>query len=254
MTMRLSSSSEKLRRAGFTLPELSVAIAASTIVLGGLLLTMMSLSRAFDATEKYARAHASQVRLIDSIALDLRRATAVSITTSPASNPSSAANTSAKFSYGASNTQTIQDGTYDPVNNRIGGRSNPSTYLTLKIPGYYKSNDPASTDYRNVTTLISTGRAVRYGTAAGVAAETTVQYRKAYVATYGSECFVRREEGVDRVLVGKAELINVSLVAQSDGTFVINDSVTPTFSNHRSQTTIREMSSDRVMLRNPRRD
>ena len=105
-----------------------------------------------------------------------------------------------------------------------------------------------------MTTLISTGRAVRYGTSAGVAADTTVQYRKAYVATYGSECFVRREEGVDRVIVEKAELINVSLIAQADGTFVISSSVTPTFSNRRSQTAVRRTSSDRVMLRNPRKD
>ena len=41
---------------------------------------------------------------------------------------------------------------------------------------------------------------------------------------------------------------------KADGTFVISDSVTPTFSNRRSQTTVREMSSDRVMLRNPRKD
>ena len=254
MILHPSPSAQRPRRAGFTLPELSVAIAASTLVLGSLLLAMMSLSRSFDATEKYARAHASQVRLIDSIAMDLRRATAISSTTSTTSNPAAAGNSSAKFSYGASNTQTIQDGTYDAVNNRIGGSTNPSTYLTLTIPGYYKSNDPAATDYRNVTTLISTGRAVRYGTSSGVAADSTVQYRKAYVGTYGTECFVRREEGVDRVLVEKAELINVSIIAQSDGTFVINDSVTPTFSNRRSQTTVREMSSDRVMLRNPRKD
>ena len=254
MIKRIVSSGERSRRAGFTLPELSVAIAASTIVLGSLMLAMMSLSRSFDATEKYARAHAAQVRLIDSIAMDLRRATAISITTSANSNPNSAANTSAKFSYSASNTMTILDGTYDAVNNRIRGSTNPSTYLTLTIPGYYKNNDPASTDYRNVTTLISTGRAVRYGTSAGVAADTTVQYRKAYVGTYGTECFVRREEGVDRFIVEHAELINVNIIAQSDGTFVINDSVTPTFSNRGSRTTIREMSSDRVMLRNPRKD
>lgn len=252
--MRMVPSLERPRRAGFTLSELSVSMAASTIVLGSLMLAMMSLSRSFDATERYARAHTAQVRLIDAIAMDLRRATAIAITTSASSNPTAPGNTSAKFSYGASNTRDIQDGTYDAVNNRVGGSSNPSTYLTLTIPGYYKSNTPASTDYRTVTTLISTGRAVRYGTSAGVAADTTVQYRKAYVATYGSECFIRREEGVDRVIVEKAELINVSLMAQADGTFVISDTVTPTFSNRGSRTTVRQMSSDRVMLRNPRKD
>ncbi len=254
MTGRLLSTGQRWLRRGFTLPELSVSLAASSIVFGGVMLTTISLTRSFDATEKSARAQAAQVRLIDSIAMDLRRATAISVTTSATSNPSAIGNTSAKLSSSGTSSMTILDGTYDPVNNRVGGRTNASTYLTLTIPGYYKSNTPSSSDYQNVTTLISTGRAVRYGTWAGVAADNVVQYRQAFVPTYGTECFIRREAGVDRVIAEKAELIGVAVTAQADGTFVITASLTPTFSNRGSRTTIRELSSDRVMLRNPRTD
>ena len=242
------------RRSAFTLPELSVSLVASTVVLGSLLLAMMGLSRSFDATEKFARGHAAQTRLMDAISMDLRRATAISATTSPTSNPAALGNTTTKLSSDATSTVIITDGTYDAVNNRIGGASSPSIYLTLTIPGYYKSNDATTSDYRTVTTLISTGSSVRYGTSAGVAANTTVQYRKAYVATYGSECFIRREEGVDRVIADHAEFINVSLTAQANGTFTVSSSVTPTFSNQGHRTAIRRTNSDQVMLRNPRID
>ena len=256
--MKQSCHSAITRRRGFTLAELIVALGASTLVFGSLLLAMTSLRHSFDASEKYSRAQAAQIRLIDAIAMDLRRSVAVAITTSATSNPAAAGNTTAKFSYSASNaaanTSAIQDGTFDAVNNRPRATTGSSTYLTLTIPGYYQSNDPAAASYRNATTLVSTGRAVRYGTSSAVAADITVQYRRAYQATYGKECFVRREDGVDRVILDDATLINLSITAQADGTFVVNDTVTPTFGNRGSRTTIREMSSDRVMLRNPRKD
>lgn len=254
--MNLPRPLAKTRRRGFTLAELIVALGASSLVFGSLLLAMTSLRYSFDATEKYSRAQASQIRLIDAIAMDLRRSVAVAITTSATSNPAAAGNTTAKFSYSttAANTSAIQDGTFDAVNNRPRASTGSSTYLTLTIPGYYQSNDPADASYRKATTLISTGRAVRYGTSSAVAADITVQYRRDYQAAYGKECFVRREDGVDRVILEDATLINLSITAQADGTFVVNDTVTPTFSNRGSRTTIREMSSDRVMLRNPRKD
>lgn len=242
----------------FTVAEMVVAMAASTMVFGSLILTMTSLSRSFDATEKYSRAQAAQIRLIDSMGMDLRRAVGISVTTSATSNPAATGNTSVKFSYSstnaAANTCAITDGTYDSVNNRTRALTGASTYLTFTLPGYYQSNDPASSSYRNATNLISTGRAVRYGTSSAVAGHITVQYRRAYHSTYGKECFVRREDGVDRVILEDAGLINASVVAQSDGTFVISDTITPTFSSRTGATTIREMSSDRVMLRNPRLD
>ena len=86
----------KTRRHGFTLAELMIAIGASTLVFGSLLLVMTSLRQSFDATEKYSRAQAAQIRLIDAIGMDLRRAVAIGITTSTSSNPASTANTTAR--------------------------------------------------------------------------------------------------------------------------------------------------------------
>lgn len=245
-------------KGGFTLAETTVALAASSIVLGGLMMSMMSLRRTFSATESYSRAQAAQIRLIDAVAMDLRRATGVAITTSTTSNPAASGNTTARFAYSASapasNNVTVQDGTYDSVNDVVGVGTASSKYLTLTLPGVYQSQNAASANYRKVTTLISTGRAVRYGTSAGVAADVTVQYRKTFVPAYGSECYVRREDGVDRVIVERADYMDLDIIAQEDGSFVVDAWFTPTYSNARARSNARVTSSDRVMLRNPRRD
>ena len=246
------------RNVAFTAAELLVAMATSSIVLAGLFVATTSLTKTLTAIERYSRSQAAQNRLIDSVAIDLRRAVGVSITTAPGSNPSSPANTTVKFAYNPANprlnTKTIQDGSYDPVTNLVGGKSTASTYLNLTLPGFYQSNSPASKLYREPMTLITSGNAVRYGTKAGVAADITVQYRKEYVTEFGSECYVRREAGVDRVIVEKAEAMDLDITAQANNSFVVDAWFVPTFKYSRSASTARVTSSDRVMLRNPRKD
>jgi type II secretory pathway pseudopilin PulG len=258
MNTRLFMPSRSAAENGFTLAEVVVALGASTIVMGALFLSITSLSRTFNATESYSRAQAAQIRLIDAVALDLRRSTGVAITTAPTSNPAAASNTTVRFAYtptsSTANTVTVWDGTYDYIKDVVGGGSGASTYLTLTIPGIYRSANPLSADYRNVTTLISTGRAVRYGTSAGVIPDVTVQYRRAYVPKYGAECYIRREAGVDQVIAEKADYMDLDVMAQEDGSFVVDAWFTPTFSNARARGNARVTSSDRVMLRNPRRD
>ena len=243
---------------GFTLAETMVALAASSIIMGSLLVAATSLRRTFSATEAYSRAQAAQIRLIDAVAMDLRRSTGVAITTAPTSNPAATGNTTVRFAYAggaaSANTVTVQDGTYDSVKEVAGGGTGPSKYLTLTLPGFYQSQSSTSVDFRKVTTLISTGRAVRYGTSAGVAADVTVQYRKAYLSGYGGECYIRRESGVDQVVVEKADYMDLDLIAEADGSFVVDAWYTPTYSNAGKRSNARVTSSDRVMLRNPRRD
>jgi prepilin-type N-terminal cleavage/methylation domain-containing protein len=243
--------------AGFTLVELLIAVGASGIVLGALAVATTSLAKSFDAMETYSRQQAASVRVMDAIAMDLRRASGVAITTSSTSNPNAAGNTTAKFSYSttaSANVKAITDGTFDPVNNRVGGRANPSTYLTLTLPGFYQANDPTAGAYRSRTTLTVAGGDVRYGTSAGAAADVTVQYRKAYHSNYGSECIIRREGGIDRVIAEKAEYLDITLTAQTGNAFLVQTSYIPTFSSARRKSTHRVAASDRVMLRNPRRD
>jgi Tfp pilus assembly protein FimT len=245
---------------GFSLAELMVALAVTSLVMGGLTVTAISLGKSFKATELYSKSNSAQIRLIDAMAMDLRRAVSISITTSSDSNPSSTSNTSTRFAYSSSdptqNTKTIRDGTFDPIALRSGVASAPSTYLTLQIPGYYKSNSIATANYRLETMLTSTGRTVCYGNPAGsgVAPPVTVQYREGYLSKYGSQCYIRREAGVDTVIAAQAELMDLDITAKSDGSFVVDSWFTPTFSNRRHLTDARVTSSDRVMLRNPRID
>jgi type II secretory pathway pseudopilin PulG len=243
---------------GFTLMELVIALGASSIVLGALSLATVGLGKSFNAMERYSREQAASVRVMDAVAMDLRRATGVAITTSAASNPVATGNVTAKFSYSATNAaanvKTILDGTFDPVNNRVGGRTNPSTYLTLTLPGYYQGNNPSAAGYRSRVALTVSDDVIRYGSAAGPAADVTVQYRKAYQPAYASECLIRREAGVDRVIAERVEYLDVTLTAQSDNVFLLQTTFVPTFSTARTRTAQRVAASDRVMLRNPRRD
>ncbi len=243
-----------MNRNAFTLSELLVAMGASSIVLAALLLSTISLTKTFRATELYSRAQSAQIRIIDSVAMDLRRSVKVGVTTAPGSDPGAAANTYAKLSFGGLEEMSVIDGTFNAVTLQPNSATLPSTYLTLTIPAYYLSNDPAAATYRQLTTLISTGSSVRYGTVAGPVADITVQYRRQYDASYRSECVIRREAGVDRVIADQCDLIDLDIKAFEYNTFTINTWFIPTFSNLKTRSPARITSSDRVMLRNPRTD
>ena len=58
----------------FTLLEVIVAVALSTVVFGAALASIVFLQKSYAATEQYAADLADQSRLMDSLAMDLRRA------------------------------------------------------------------------------------------------------------------------------------------------------------------------------------
>jgi len=64
--------------AGFTLPELLIAASIGSAMLGGLLGASIALQRGFSAAEYQLGCQLDQMRVIDYITRDLRRATAVS--------------------------------------------------------------------------------------------------------------------------------------------------------------------------------
>ena len=68
------------REAGFTLPELLVGTAAAGIILLGLVLGSIALQRSYAATDQYATAQDSELRVMDYITRDLRRAMSVTVT------------------------------------------------------------------------------------------------------------------------------------------------------------------------------
>ena len=64
---------------GFTLVELMVAVALGSVVCAITVTGMLFLQKSYAATEQYALSTADQMRVLDSIAMDLRRATGVAI-------------------------------------------------------------------------------------------------------------------------------------------------------------------------------
>ena len=65
---------------GFTLVETMVSMAISVVLVALGLIAAFAIQRSFDATIRYSRAQNEQVRVLDYMALDLRRALGVSLT------------------------------------------------------------------------------------------------------------------------------------------------------------------------------
>jgi Tfp pilus assembly protein PilW len=80
MTRRLASA----RFGAFTLVETMIGAMVSMIVLAALAAGAVSLLRSYTASEDYSDAQASQLRILDYISRDVRRALAATATTSPA--------------------------------------------------------------------------------------------------------------------------------------------------------------------------
>src|SRR5947208_17131670 len=68
--------------AGMTLPEIMIALAILGIILSVCYGSSVALQRGFASTTSWADARNSQLRVLDSLAADLRNATATSFTTS----------------------------------------------------------------------------------------------------------------------------------------------------------------------------
>ena len=66
-----------LKRLGFSIPEISVALAASSIVLGATLTSSTSLQKSFNAVDSYFGTHMQQIRIVDYLSRDVKRALVV---------------------------------------------------------------------------------------------------------------------------------------------------------------------------------
>lgn len=246
-------------RAGMSLVETVIATAVASAIMMVVVLATSSFRKTFEASERLTRAQAVQWRMIDHVGTDLRRSTRVGITTAPfPGTPDAGGNVNRKFVYSAvapsTNFKTIRDGSYHSYYDRPNGARAPSTFLTLRVPGFYQSNDKADANFRSPMPLVTDGRYVFYGTQAAASPDVIVEYRKAYLAAYGSECFIRREAGVDTVVAEKCNQIELDITALPSSTFLIETWFTPSFSSLGVRTPARLTSSDQVMLRNPRKD
>jgi type II secretory pathway component PulJ len=75
---RARSRAQAYHRGGFAFTELMISTAIFSAVSAGLLLGFVSLKRSYAATTDFAINHADQMRISDYLALDFRRAVAVS--------------------------------------------------------------------------------------------------------------------------------------------------------------------------------
>jgi type II secretory pathway component PulJ len=65
---------------GFTLVEMMMSVSCGTFILAAVIAATISLQKSFAATESYSGAESDQLRVLDYIAMDCRRATSVSVT------------------------------------------------------------------------------------------------------------------------------------------------------------------------------
>ena len=72
-----------LRAAAYSLLELLIATTMTAVVLVAALSGIVGLQKSYAATEQYASGTADQARVLDYLALDLRRATTISATAAP---------------------------------------------------------------------------------------------------------------------------------------------------------------------------
>jgi hypothetical protein len=214
------------RAAGFTMAEMMISMAGSAVIIGALMFTSVGLQRAFRASEVYAAAQADQRRLLDYLTRDLRRAVAIATVTS------------------VNGSEGAKMGT-EPVTVQN------ETGLLLTLPGYYKGNTPGMADFDQALPVVFNERHAEYGSASGVASGVPVIFRKVFVASEGSVCFVRQEAEAQEVIVRRAEDLRTRITLRPGGTScLIEVWFTSTFGSTRPLVA----AHDEIMLRNNRID
>ncbi|MEQ1861518.1 MAG: prepilin-type N-terminal cleavage/methylation domain-containing protein [Chthoniobacteraceae bacterium] len=213
-----------MKRAGFTLTEMIVSLAASVILIAGLLLGAVGLQRTLHDNETFATSYADQRRVIDVVSRDLRRAIGLSIIDS--------GGVSSPFTSGL---VAVGDG----------------TALVFALPAYYQSNVPTDPTYDKPLVAVTTGERLSYGDVGGVKPEVPVQFSKEFVAAANCVCFVRKEADHSAIVVRDAAELFLKVTMAADGRSCVVEAwfrsqargVKPVISTY-----------DRVMLRNIRTD
>lgn len=177
---------------GFTLAEAMVAMAGTVIIVAALMLGAIGVQKSLRASELYAASQADQRRLLDYLSRDMRRAVGIAKTAN------------------LSGTGAVKMGA-EPLT--VEG----STALVLKLPGYYQNDSPGAPLYDQPFAVTTVGERVDYGTTEVVAPTVTVTFRKEFVETEKSFCFVRQEAGDWKVIVRKADNLHLRLALAPDG-------------------------------------
>jgi hypothetical protein len=178
------------KRRAVSLPEMCISMAASVIILGGLLLSGITLQKALHGSEVYAGSYSDQRRVIDYLGRDLRRAIAISATDADG-NPF------------AMKGQSIE----------IADRAT----VVVTIPAYYRSDVPSSSDFTEQLPIIFSDSRAGYGGSSGAAAPIQVSYRKVFLSSAQTTCFVRQEADAEQIIVRGADTLHAKLTIDGDG-------------------------------------
>jgi len=219
---RRCESGVRRRQSAFTLGEMMIGLAGSVIVIGALLFGSIGLQKSLHASELYAAYQADQRRILDYLSRDLRR------------------------SIGIASASTMSGSSATPL--AAGAITVESqTALVLTLPAYYQGNEPGANNYDQPLPVMAAGDEVGYGTAAGLAPGVIVIFRKEYIASVGSVCFVRQEAGAKSVIVHHADNLHLQVTVSADGASCV---VEVSFQSPYSGVAPLVTTYDSVMLRN----
>jgi Tfp pilus assembly protein PilW len=126
-------------RRAFTLVEMMLSVGCGTMILAAVVSAGVSLQRSFAAVEGYSVSESDQLRVLDYIAMDCRRAVAGTVNTT----------------LGTLDTPAVSNGSWSGTT----WAPNPSgpTTLILSVPAYYDSNG------NPVSPTINSSNLVQYG-------------------------------------------------------------------------------------------
>lgn len=220
---------QRSTRRAFSLPEMCISMAASVIILGGLLLSGITLQKSLHGSEVYAGAYSDQRRVIDYVGRDLRRAIGLSATDASGN----------AYSLRGQSVEILDRAT-----------------LSIFVPGYYQSDTPTSAAYDNALPIVVTGTGPTYAataTSTSSAAPLRIVYRKIFFSSAQAVCFSRQEgTGPEEVIVRNAQDLHAQLDVDEHGRAAV---VKGWFiSPYAAQAKPVVSSYDEVMLRNVRLD
>ena len=141
---------------GFTLVELMTSLGCGSFILAAVVATGISLQKSYAAFEGYSNAESDQLRVLDYIAMDCRRANSASI-----------------------GTVTVSNGAENITENQ----------LVLTLPAYYSAVD--STAVPNTPVLGASG--VTYGGGSTVSIKYYIKYYNASASASGNIAYFVRE-------------------------------------------------------------
>jgi Tfp pilus assembly protein PilW len=211
------------RQGAFTLAEVMVGMAGSVIVIGALLFGAFGLQRSLHASEMYASYQANQRRILDYLSRDLRRSIGIASATS----------------ISGSGATKLVSGSITVEN---------QTALVLTLPAYYQGNEPGVNNYDQPLPVVAANDQLGYGTTSGLAPGVTVIFRKEYLASEGSVCYVRQEATASLIIVRHAENINLQVTVTNGANCLVQVSFQSPYSGVAPLVT----TFDNVMLRNIR--